>query len=91
MKSIEKTDVNTQELLFDIDQATFETAVEKTYQKQKKDITVQGFRKGHAPRKMVEKMYGEGVFFEDAINSILGDMLATAIDENKLILVDRRR
>ncbi len=89
LKSSEKIDVNTQELTFEISADVFEDAVEKTYQKQKKNITLQGFRKGKAPRKMVEKIYGEGVFYEDAINSLLGPELGNAIEETKLVLVDR--
>ncbi|MBE6854474.1 MAG: trigger factor [Ruminococcus sp.] len=89
LKSSEKIDVNTQELLFEIDAETFENAVEAVYQKQRKNIQIQGFRKGKASRKMVEKVYGEGVFYEEAINSLLGGELAAAIEETKLELVDR--
>ncbi len=89
LKSSQKIEVNTQELMFEIDPDTFEAAVERTYQQQKKNIALQGFRKGKAPRKMVEKIYGEGVFYEDAINSLLGDELEQAIIETKLTLVDR--
>lgn len=89
LKSSEKIDVNTQELMFEIDADTFENAVEQTYQRQRKNIQVQGFRKGKVPRKMAEKVYGEGVFYEDAINSLLGKELSDAIEETKLILVDR--
>ena len=49
----------------------FEKSVEKAYQRQKKNITLQGFRKGKAPRKMIEKMYGAEIFFEDAANECI--------------------
>lgn len=89
LKSSSKTDVNTTELIITIDAAAFETAVEKTYQKQKKNIQLKGFRKGKAPRKLIEKEYGEGFFYEDAINSLLPAEIDTAVDEVKLNLVDR--
>ena len=89
LKSSNKTDVNTTELIITIDAETFESAVEKTYQKQKKSIQIKGFRKGKAPRKLIEKEYGEGVFYEDAINSLLPAEIDSAVAETKLDLVDR--
>ena len=64
LKSSTKTDVNTTELLIEIDAAAFEKAVEAAYQRQKKNITLPGFRKGKVSRKMAEKQFGEGVFYE---------------------------
>ncbi len=89
LKSSTKTDVNTTELFIEIDAATFENAVEAAYQKQKKNITLPGFRKGKVSRKMAEKQYGEGVFYEDAINSLVGPEIDAAVSETKLVLVDR--
>jgi len=89
LKSSNKTDVNTTELIISIDADAFEEAVNKTYLKQKKDIQLKGFRKGKAPRKLIEKEYGEGVFYEDAINSLLPSELDSAVAETKLNLVDR--
>lgn len=89
LKSTTKTDVNTTELVLSIDGATFENAVEKAYQRQKKNIQIKGFRKGKVSRKLAEKEFGEGVFYEDAINSLLGPELDAAISETKLELVDR--
>lgn len=89
LKSSNKTDVNTTELIITIDADTFESAVEKTYQKQKKTIQLRGFRKGKAPRKLIEREYGEGVFYEDAINSLLPAEIDSAVAETKLDLVDR--
>lgn len=89
LKSSNKTDVNTTELIITIDADTFESAVEKIYQKQKKTIQLKGFRKGKAPRKLIEKEYGEGVFYEDAINSLLPAEIDSAVAETELDLVDR--
>ena len=88
LKSSTKVDVNTTELLFTADAETFAAAVEKAFQRQKKNITVPGFRKGKANRKLIEKYYGEGVFFEEAINTIINSEMADAIKEAELVLVD---
>ena len=89
LKSSNKTDVNTTELLISIDAETFENAVEKAYQRQKKNIQLPGFRKGKVSRKLAEREFGEGCFYEDAINSLLGPELDAAVTEAKLELVDR--
>ncbi|MDE6518927.1 MAG: trigger factor [Ruminococcus sp.] len=89
LKSSTKTDVNTTELVITIDAVTFETAVEKEYQRQKKNIQLKGFRKGKVPRKLAERTFGENVFYEGAINSLLGDELGAAVQEQNLNLVDR--
>lgn len=88
LKSSTKVDVNTTELLFTADAETFSAAVEKAFQRQKKNITVPGFRKGKANRKLIEKYYGEGVFFEEAINTIINSEMADAIKEAELVLVE---
>lgn len=88
LKSSTKVDVNTTELLFTADAETFSAAVEKAFQRQKKNITVPGFRKGKANRKLIEKYYGEGVFFEEAINSLINSEMPDAIKEAELVLVD---
>ena len=62
---------NLHELKIGIDAETFAAAVSKVYKKQVKNITVPGFRKGKAPRSIIEKMYGKGVFYEDAINDLI--------------------
>ena len=89
LKSSNKTDVNTTELVITIDPATFETAVEQEYQRQKKNIQIKGFRKGKVPRKLAEREFGEGAFYEGAINSLLGPEIDAAVTETKLELVDR--
>ena len=89
LKSSTKTDVNTTELIIEINPTIFENAVEAASQKQKKNISLPGFRKGKVSRKMAEKQYGEGVFYEDAVNSLIGPEIDAAVTENKIQLVDR--
>ena len=67
----------------------FEKAIEKAYQKNKNKISVQGFRKGKAPRAIIEKMYGVGVFYEDAANEIMPDAYEQAAKESGLDIVSR--
>ncbi|WP_077533748.1 trigger factor [Massiliimalia massiliensis] len=80
---------NRYELVVKVDAEKFEAAIEKAYRKNVKKIDIQGFRKGHAPRKIVERMYGEGVFFEDAINDLYPAALQEAITESGLEVVAR--
>ena len=89
LKSSNKTDVNTTELVITIDAAAFEAAVEKEYQRQKKNIQIKGFRKGKVPRKLAEREFGEGAFYEGAINALLGPELDAAVKETNIELVDR--
>ncbi len=89
LKSSNKTDINTTELVITIDPETFEAAVEKEYQRQKKNIQIKGFRKGKVSRKLAEREFGEGAFYEGAINSLLGPELDAAVKETNLVLVDR--
>ena len=83
-----KTAANTVEVEIRVNAADFEAAVQATYLKQRKNITIHGFRKGKATRKMIEAQYGEQVFYEDAVNSIYQKTVAEAIDELKLDVVD---
>ncbi|MCD7891366.1 MAG: trigger factor [Ruminococcus sp.] len=89
LKSTTKTDVNTTELVIAIDAETFENAVERAYQRQKKNIQLPGFRKGKVSRRLAEKEFGSGVFYEEAINSLIGPELDSAVNETELDLVDR--
>lgn len=89
LKSTEKIETNKYELKIEISAEAFEAAVQAAYLKAKKNINVPGFRKGHAPRKIVEKEYGEGVFYEDALNAILPAEIDTAVSEAGLELVTR--
>lgn len=89
LKSSTKTDVNTTELVISIDAEKFENAVEREYQRQKKNIQIKGFRKGRVSRKMAEKTFGEGAFYEGAINSLIGTEIESAVAGLELSLVDR--
>ena len=80
---------NQYELHISVDKATFDAAVDKVYRKQVKSITVPGFRKGKAPKSIIEKMYGTGVFYEDAINDLIPAAYAEALDEAKLDVVSQ--
>ncbi len=77
----EKAEKSTFKLEFSVDKATFDAAVEKVYRKQVKKINVPGFRAGKAPRAIIEKMYGKGVFYEDAINDLIPENYSAALTE----------
>ncbi|MCR4616903.1 MAG: trigger factor [Lachnospiraceae bacterium] len=78
---VEKLEKNMAKLTITVDADVFEKAVEEAYQKNRGKINVQGFRKGKAPRKMIEKMYGSEVFYEDAANICIPDAYEKAFDE----------
>ena len=83
--SLTKSEViekNRYELQFSVDKATFDKAVDKVYRKQVKNMTIPGFRKGKAPKSIIEKMYGAGVFYEDAINDLLPEAYTAALTES---------
>lgn len=84
VKSVEKQEKSTVELVIEIGAEEFEAAVQKVYLKQRGKIMVPGFRKGKAPRKVIEGMYGSGVFYEDAINEIYPQAYADAVEQEKL-------
>lgn len=89
VKSNKEVETNKHELEIEISAEAFEAAIEKAYQKQKKNISVPGFRKGKATRKLIEKEYGEGVFFEDAVNALVPSEVDTAVAEAGFELVAR--
>ncbi|MDE5649261.1 MAG: trigger factor, partial [Oscillospiraceae bacterium] len=91
LKSSTKVDVNTHELVFTVDAEAFSAAIDKAFQRQKKSITVPGFRKGKASKKLIEKYYGEGVFYDEAINGLINSEIPDAIRESELVLVDTPR
>lgn len=78
---VEKLEKNMAKLTVEVSAEDFEKAIEKVYQKQKKQISIPGFRKGRVPRVMVEKMYGKEVFYEDAANDLIPDAYDNALDE----------
>lgn len=79
--TIEKLEKNMAKLTIEVSVEDFEVAVEKAYQKNKGSLQIQGFRKGKAPRKMIEQMYGKEVFFEDAANIIIPEVYEKVYDE----------
>lgn len=83
----EKTDKGVWTLQFSVDKDTFAKAVSDAFRKKSGKITVPGFRKGKAPRAVVEKMYGKGYFYEDAFNAVLPDAFEEALKESKLDMV----
>ena len=82
VKSVEKENGKAK-VVVEIDKAEFEQALNKAYAKCRKDIMLPGFRKGKAPRKMVESMYGATVFYEDAVNEIFPDIYTKAIAQGR--------
>ena len=80
----EKTDKGVWTLQFSVDKDTFAKAVSDSFRKNSGKITVPGFRKGKAPRAVVEKMYGKGYFYEDAFNAVLPAAYEEALKESKL-------
>ena len=87
VKNCEKVEKSQVALTIEVGAAEFEAAIEKAYQKMRKKINVQGFRPGKAPRKMIEKMYGAEVFFEEAINNAFPEAYDAAIKEQELKVV----
>ena len=89
LKNTNKVETNLYEIEFDVDKATFNAAIEKVYRKEVKNITIPGFRKGKAPRSIIEKRYGKGVFYEDAVNEVIPDAFESAIKETTLKVVSQ--
>ena len=87
LKKKELIETNKYELQFSVDKETFDAAVTKVYKKQVANINVPGFRKGKAPRSIIEKMYGTGIFYEDAINDLIPEAYTNAIKEAELEVV----
>lgn len=80
---------NMKKLVIEVPAAEFEAAIEKAYQKNKNKINIQGFRKGKAPKSLIEKMYGPSIFYEDAANSLIPDAYSAAAKESGLEIVSR--
>jgi trigger factor len=88
LKSSNKVAANRFRLEVAVDADEFEKAVEQAYRKENKKITIPGFRRGKAPRKFVEKYYGEKIFYDDAINSLYPGALEQAIREANLEMIE---
>ncbi len=91
MSLIKKTKLekNHYEFEFSIDKEAFKAATDKAFRKNVGKMNIPGFRKGKAPRAIVEKMYGKGVFYEDALNDCIPDAYEVAVKEAKLDVVGR--
>lgn len=87
LKNVEKKENNTAALTVEITGAEFEGAVNKVYNKVKGQIALPGFRKGKAPRKLVEKMYGTGVFYEDALEELYPAIMEVITKDESLEIV----
>lgn len=86
---VEKLEKNMAKLTIETSADEFEKALQGAYEKNKKKFNVPGFRKGKVPRQMIEKMYGAGIFYEDAANAIIPDAYAKAADESDLDIVSQ--
>ena len=89
LKNTEKQEHSVVALTIEITKAEFEAAKDKAFKKTGKNITVPGFRKGKAPRKMIEKLYGEGVFFEEAFNIVYPEAMEMAVEKSGIKPVGR--
>lgn len=89
LKATNNVETNKYELEIEISAEDFEAAIEKAYLKARKNIAMPGFRKGKAPRRLIEKEYGEQVFFEDAVNLLYAPVVNGAVEESGLELVTR--
>lgn len=87
--TVEKISGNQVKIKFEIAAEKFDEAVQKAYLKVRNRVNIPGFRKGKAPRKLIENMYGEGVFYDDAFNILFPDEYESAVKENDLAVVDR--
>lgn len=84
---VENLEKSMAKLTIEVDAEKFNDAINKAYQKSKSKISLPGFRKGKAPRAMIEKMYGAGIFYEDAANIIIPDAYEEAAKESELEIV----
>ncbi len=87
--SVEKISGNQVKISFEVPAAEFDSAIQKAYLKLRGRINVPGFRKGKAPRKLIERMYGDGVFYEEALDIIFPDVYTEAVKGEDLNVVDQ--
>jgi trigger factor len=87
--TLEKISDNTAHINIEVEDSVFEEGINKAYVKNAKHFAIPGFRKGKAPRKLIEQYYGESIFYEDAINILLPEVYENAINELKLEPVDK--
>lgn len=89
LKSSNKVETNVYELEITVDAETFTEACKKAYMKQRKSIQIPGFRKGKATQGMIEKVYGEGAFYEEALEIVYTEAVGSAFDEAGLKVIDQ--
>ena len=89
LKSSNKVETNVYELEITVDAETFTEACKKAYMKQRKSIQIPGFRKGKATQGMIEKVYGEGAFYEEALEIVYPEAVGAAFDEAGLKVIDQ--
>ena len=87
--TVENLEKNMAKLTIEVSAEDFEKALQKAYEKNKNKIAVNGFRKGKVPRAVIEKVYGAGVFYEDAANSLIPEEYSKAAEESKLDIVSQ--
>lgn len=87
--TLETVEKNKVKITFSADAEKFEEGMKYSYNKNKGQIFIQGFRKGKAPRKLIEKMYGKEIFYDDAINHILPDVYEAAVKETGAQVVSK--
>ena len=87
--TVENLDKNMAKLTIEVSAEDFEKALQKAYEKNKNKIAVNGFRKGKVPRAVIEKVYGAGVFYEDAANILIPEEYSKAAEESKLDIVSQ--
>lgn len=86
---VEKLEKNMAKLTIEVSAEQFQAAVKKAFNKNKNKFSIPGFRKGKAPQAMIEKMYGEGIFFEDAADEAINETCMAAMNESGLEIVSR--
>ena len=89
LKNVNKPETNVVEIEFTSDKAAFDAACDKAYKKNVGSISVPGFRKGKAPKHIIEKMYGKGVFYDEALNEIVNPAFADAIKDHDFKMVSQ--
>lgn len=89
MSTVENIEKNKVKITFSVDAETFEKGMDYSYNKNKGSINIQGFRKGKAPRKLIEAQYGKAIFYDDAVNYVLPDAYDAAVAENNIEVVSK--
>ena len=89
MSTVENIEKNKVKITFSVDAETFEKGMDYSYNKNKGSISIQGFRKGKAPRKLIEAQYGKAVFYDDAVNYVLPEAYDKAVAENNIEVVSK--